>query len=580
MASSNGPSPLRRFLSLLKADRKEIGYIYIYAVLIGILALVGPLGVQAVINLIAGGDFNASLVVLVLIVTGASVLVGVLKVMQYVIAETLQRRLFSKASFEFAYRLPRIKLAELKAHYPPELVNRFFDVITVQKGLPKILLDLSGAAMQILFGLVLLSLYHPFFAVFGAVLLLLLIIILRITAPAGLSTSLMESKYKYKVAGWLEDVARASNTFKLAGGERLTMTRTNELLSGYLDTRAAHFKVLLYHYFGLITFQALVTACFLLLGGKLVIDNQINIGQFVAAEIVILLIISSAEKLIFTLDVVYDTLTGVEKIATVTDLEIEDDGSLEFSSIDTGTGMCVTANNLGFIYPESGIVALNDINFQFESKERICIAGYNRSGRSTLIKLLAGSRKDYTGILAFNKTPMANIKLEGLRRSIGDYTPEESIIPGTLIDNICLGHPDVSFSDVQWALGVAQLSEWVTEQPDGYDTQLVAEGLNVPGSIRVRLLVARAIVRRPRLLVLGNLLDRLEPVTRRKIVSQLADKRQDWTLVILSNEPDVARSCDRVLILRRGEIRFDGTPKDALAYESTKEIWVTASTTI
>ncbi len=580
MASTPVPSPLRRFFSLLKPDRKDIGYVYVYSVFIGILALVGPLGVQAIINLIAGGDFNASLVILVVVVTGASVLVGVLKVMQYVIAETLQRRLFSRASFEFAYRLPRIKLAELMDLYPPELVNRFFDVLTVQKGLPKILLDLSGAAMQILFGLVLLSLYHPFFAAFGGVLLLLLFIILRLMAPAGLDTSLKESKYKYQVAGWLEDIARASNTFKLAGGERLTMRRTNDLLGGYLDARSAHFRVLLYHYFCLIAFQALVTAFFLLLGGKLVIDNQINIGQFVAAEIVILLIISSAEKLIFTLDVVYDTLTGVEKIAAVTDLEIEDDGTLEFASVDTGEGMSVTAKSLRFVYPESGILALDDINFEIEPNERICIAGYNRSGRSTLIQLLAGSRKDYSGTLAFNQTPMANLKLEGLRQAIGDYTPEESIVPGTLIDNICLGHPGVSFADVQWAIGVAQLAEWVTEQPNGYDTELVAEGLNVPGSIRVRLLVARAIVRRPRLLVLGNLLDRLEPATRRRIVAELANKHQQWTLVILSNEPEVARFCDRVLLLRRGGVLFDGVPEEALAHAPTKEIWSTNNTRI
>jgi len=521
MASTSGPTPLRRFLSLLKPDRKDIGYVYIYSVLIGILALVGPLGVQAIINLIAGGDFNASLVILVAVVAGASVLVGALKVMQYVVAETLQRRLFSRASFEFAYRLPRIKLAELRDHYPPELVNRFFDVLTVQKGLPKILLDLSGAAMQIIFGLVLLSLYHPFFAAFGGV------------------------------------------------------RRTNDLLGGYLDARASHFKVLLSHYVFLIAFQALVTAFFLLLGGKLVIDNQINIGQFVAAEIVILLILSSAEKLIFTLDVVYDTLTGVEKIAAVTDLEIEDDGTLEFASVDTGQGMSVTANDLNFVYSESGMVALNNINFKLKPNERVCIAGYNRSGRSTLIQLLAGSRKDYSGILAFNETPMANLKLEGLRQAIGDYTVEESIVPGTLIDNICLGHPGVNFADVQWALGVAQLSDWVTEQPGGYDTELVAEGLNVPGSIRVRLLVARAIVRRPRLVVLGNLLDRLEPTTRKKIVAELANKRQQWTLVILSNEPGVARSCDRVLMMRRGSILFDGTPEETLAYAPTQEIWTT-----
>ncbi|WP_020567975.1 peptidase domain-containing ABC transporter [Neolewinella persica] len=573
MSNFNTP-PLRKFFALLKPDRKDIGYVYLYAVLIGVLALVGPLGVQAIINLIAGGTFNASLVVLVAIVTGASVLVGALKVMQYVIAETLQRRLFTRTAFEFAYRLPRIKLSAFQAHYPPELVNRFFDIVTVQKGLPKILLDFSGAVMQIIFGLVLVSLYHPFFAIFGAVLAILLFLIMYLIAPAGLDTSLKESKYKYRVAGWLEDIGRASNTFKLAGGERLTMRRTNDLLTGYLGARKAHFRILLFHYGGLIIFQALVTAFFLLLGGKLVIDNQINIGQFVAAEIVILLILSSAEKLIFSLDVVYDTLTGVEKISNVTDLRLEEGGDLSFDAVDTGKGMTVTATDLQFTYPETGMKALRGVNFRFEANERICIAGYNRSGRSTLVQCLAGMHTDYEGLLTFNETPMGNLKLSELRRVIGDYSPEESIIPGNLIDNICLGHPDVDFARIQWALGVAQLAGWVSEQDKGYDFELVAEGLNVPRSVRVRLLLARAIVRKPRLLVLGNLLDQLEPIIRKRIMQELTDRRQPWTLAILSNDPFVANACDRVLLLRKGEILLDDKPSVVLNDPATNDIWV------
>jgi ABC-type bacteriocin/lantibiotic exporter with double-glycine peptidase domain len=579
MSNFNTP-PLRKFFALLKADRKDIGYVYMYAVLIGVLALVGPLGVQAIINLIAGGTFNASLVVLVAIVTGASILVGALKVMQYVIAETLQRRLFTRAAFEFAYRLPRIKLSAFQAYYPPELVNRFFDTVTVQKGLPKILLDFSGAVMQIVFGLVLVSLYHPFFAIFGAVLAILLFLIMYLIAPAGLDTSLKESKYKYRVAGWLEDIARASNTFKLAGGERLTMRRTNDLLTGYLDARGAHFRILLFHYGGLIVFQALVTAFFLLLGGKLVIDNQINIGQFVAAEIVILLILSSAEKLIFSLDVVYDTLTGVEKISNVTDLPLEESGDLPFAAVDTGKGMTVTASDLRFTYPETGMKALQGVNFRFEANERICIAGYNRSGRSTLVQCLAGMHTDFEGLLTFNETPMGNLQLSDLRKAIGDYSPEESIIPGNLIDNICLGHPDVDFTRIQWALAVAQLSGWVSEQKKGYDFELVAEGLNVPRSVRVRLLLARAIVRKPRLLVLGNLLDQLEPTIRKSIMRELTDRRQPWTLAILSNDPVVAKSCDRVLLLRKGEVLLDDIPSVVLNDLATNEIWVASRSDI
>ena len=572
-ANSSLGTSFSKLFQVLKPDRKEIGYIYFYAVLVGVLALVGPIGVQAVINLIAGGEFNASLVVLVIVVTGASVLVGVLKVMQYVIAETLQRRIFSRAAFEFAYRLPRIKLSALDDHYAPELVNRFFDTLTLQKGLPKILLDFSGAIFQILFGLVLVSLYHPFFAAFGAVLLLLLFLLLRLAAPAGLTTSLTESKYKYQVAGWLEDIARANNTFKLAGGERLTMRRTDNLVVKYLDARKSHFRILLFHYGGLIAFQALVAACFLLLGAKLVIENQINIGQFVAAEIVILLIVSSAEKLVFTLDVVYDTLTGVEKISAVTELELETDGDLTFGAIDTGKGLKVEANDLHFQYPKSGVEALKGVEFTIPSGQNVCVAGYNRSGRSTLLQLLAGLRTDFEGTLAFNDTPLANLQLSSLRCFIGDYSPEEAIIPGNIIDNICLGHPDVAFDDVKWAMEIAQLTEWITELDKGYDFELLAEGLNVPSSIRTRLLLARAIVRRPRLVVLGELLDQLEPVTRRRIIEGLTAADTCWTLVLTSNDPETVRACDRVLLMRRGRILLDGEPEDVLENTTHSTIW-------
>lgn len=573
--NSSSPGPLRRFLRLLQPDRRDIGYLYLYAVLVGLVALVGPLGVQAIINLIAGGTFNASLVVLVLIVTAAVVLLGVLKIMQYIIAETLQRRLFARASFEFAYRLPRIKLEALRKHYPPELVNRFFDTVTVQKGLPKILMDVSGAVFQIIFGLVLVALYHPFFAIFGGALVLLLIGLLWTAAPRGMQTSLVESKYKYKVAGWLEDVARASNTFKLAGGERLSMRRTNTLLGGYLDARRAHFRVLLFHYGGLVFFQAIVTASFLLLGGSLVIENQINIGQFVAAEIVILLIVSSAEKLIFTLDVVYDTLTGVEKIATVTDLPLEANGELLFPSIDTGKGMEVRLSDMTFTYPESGTKALDSLDLTLHSGESVCIAGYNRSGRSTLVRILAGMRFDFEGRLGFNGVPVGNLELESLRNMIGDYSPEENIIPGSLIDNICLGHPDVDFGDIRWALDIANLDGWISEQSHGFETELLAEGLNVPRSVRVRILLARAIIRRPRLLVLGALLEQLEPTIRQRIMKGLTAEGHPWTLVVVSNDPNVAGICDRALVMRRGRIIADGEPEAVINDKTTDEVWTT-----
>lgn len=566
-------TPLQRFWRLLRPDRKDIVHIYMYAVLIGIVSLAGPLGVQAIINLIAGGEFNASLVILAVVVTLSFIFGGVLKVMQKIIAEAIQRRLFTRAALEFAYRLPRIQLEAFKDSYPPELVNRFFDTVNVQKGLPKILLDFSGAVMQIIFGLLLVTFYNTFFGLMGVVMILFVLLLIRVLFNNSLSSSLMESKYKYKTASWLEDVARANNTFKLAGGAELAMGRTDQLVSKYLDHRTVHFKLLLWHFSGIIVIQAFVTLTFLLLGGYLVIDNQINIGQFVAAELVILSIVSNAEKVVYSFETVYDTLTGVEKIATVTDLPLEEGGKMKFPDLDTGQGMSVEINNLTFTYPRSGDVALEALNLDIASNERLCLSGFNRSGRTTLIQLLAGLRLDFSGRLLFNSTPLANYSLDTLRQVIGDFTPQEEIIPANISDNICLGHPDVSFSDIQWALEMSGLKNWVSEQADGYETILVAEGLDLPRSVRTRLLIARAIVRRPRLLVIGGLLEHLEPDLRDFIFNNLIDRKNPWTLVITSNDPRIARLCDRVAVLRRGKLITVDEPNTVLNNSAIRGVW-------
>ncbi len=568
-----GFTPLQRLGRLLVPDRRDIGYIYLYAVLIGLLSLAGPLGVQAIINLIAGGEFNASLVALALVVTAAATFIGVLKVMQRIVAETLQRRLFTRAALEFAYRLPRIRIEALRDSYPPELVNRFFDTVNIQKGLPKILLDLSSAIMQIVFGLVLVTFYNALFGLFGLLLIVLLGVMLFSLWSGSLLSSLLESKYKYAVAGWLEDIARANNTFKLAGGAQLAMNRTDTLVLGYLENRDRHFRYLLFHYGGLIALQGTLILSFLLFGGYLVIENSINIGQFVAAELVVLIIASSVEKLVYSFETVYDVVTGVEKLAAVTDLPLEDGGSMPFSQVDTGNGIRVEATKLSFTYPRSGIVALKNIDLELAPNERFCLAGFNRSGRSTLVQLLAGLRLDFSGRLLYNETPIKNYALDTLRQAIGDYTPDEEIIPGTVTDNICLGHPNVSFHDIRWALELAGLKEWLAEQADGYESVLSAEGLDLPRSVRTRLLLARAVVRRPRLLVIGGLLDQLEPGMRDLIVQRLIDRENPWTLVISSNDPRIAELCDRVGVLHRGKFTALGDPKSVFAQPAVRGVW-------
>ena len=325
MASSTTlppPTPLQRLLRLLTTERKDIGYVYLYALVTGIISLSLPLGIQAVFNLVSGGLLFSSVYLLIGLVILGVLATGLLLIGQMTLVEILQQRVFAKAAFEFTYRLPRIQPDAFSGYYPPELMNRFFDVLTIQKGMPKLLIDLTAAIVQIVFGLLLLSAYHPIFIGFGLFTALLMLGICRIYGPWGVKTSLDESKYKYKVVAWLEDVARDLPLHRLRADSLETIDKMDDLVSNYVHYRNDHFKVLKRFFYSAVAFKTIVTGGLLILGTTLLVGREMSLGQFVASELVIVLITSSVDKLMSGIDTVFDMLTAVEKIGYVTDLPL------------------------------------------------------------------------------------------------------------------------------------------------------------------------------------------------------------------------------------------------------------------
>jgi ABC-type bacteriocin/lantibiotic exporter with double-glycine peptidase domain len=551
--------PVKRFFRLLQLDKKDITYVYIYAIFAGLITLSLPLGIQAIIGLIAGGAVSASLVVLVLIVTIATALSGILKVMQLTVTETIQRRIFARSAFDFSFRVPRLKLDEVIRFYPPELVNRFFDTLTLQKGVPKILMDFSSALLQVAFGLILISFYHPFFVFFSFVLVGILLLIFRVTGPGGLQTSLKESKYKYEVAFWLEEIARAMTTFKLAGGSYFSMNKTDGLVDKYLESRKKHFKILLFQYGNIVGFKTVVTGGLLFLGSYLVIDNQINIGQFVAAEIVIIQVMNSVEKLILSMETIYDVLTGLEKIGSVMDLPLEDEGNLDFKEIDTGRGMEISVKDLRFQFNDALKPTLDNLCLDVKPNEKVCIAGYNGSGKSTLLQLMAGLYSDYEGSISYNSVPMRNLDINKLRQYIGDYSVQEDIFRGTIMENIVFGCPDKGIEEVVRTARMVGMSDYIEKLPNGYNTMLLPEGRNVPQSIRTRIILSRCIISQPRMLAVEGYFYGMERKDRHLISNVLAGNNQPWTMVTVTDDPILASNCDRIIIMNDGKIIEQGT---------------------
>lgn len=533
-------NPFQKFIAMLSQDRKDIIYLYAYALFYAIVNLSLPLGVQAIIGLIQAGTVSTSWIILSAVVTAGVIIGGILQILQLSISEILQQRIFTRAAFEFTYRIPRFQNASIRGQYPPELINRFFDTLNVQKGLSKILMDFSASSLQIIIGLILLSTYHPFFITFGVALIIVLIAILYYTGPRGLDSSMQESTYKYKIAHWLKEIARTMDTFKRAGHTELPLERTDELVNSYLEHRKRHWKVLIFQYANIVGFKAFVTLGLLIIGGLLVIQNEINVGQFVASEIVIILIINSAEKLILTMEPIYDVLTAVEKMSTVTNIPLEEDqGAMLFDTIDTGMGASVEFKDLTYMSEDGSRAILNNLSFKIPSGARAVITGPNGSGKSTLLRLLAVQYEPTHGTVSFNGYPSGNLNTADLRYHVGDCFLSENLFEGTLIENITLGRPEIELSDVNWAVKGLGLEEFIKSLPNGYESMVGPTARPLSSSLVERILLARAIVVKPRLLLLDDIFHLFDPKERKSIVEFIWAPTQPWTLVAASNLPTV-----------------------------------------
>ena len=546
---------LKRFYNLLELDKKDVYQIFFYAIFAGLISLSLPLGIQAITNFIQSGRVSASWIILIILVVFGVALVGILSLMQLRITENLQQKIFVRASFEFAARLPKIKTEQLHNTYPPELANRFFDTMAIQKGTSKLLIDFSAALLQIVFGVILLSLYHPYFIIFGVLLFGILYFIFKFSFKSGLETSLKESKFKYKVASWLQEMARNNFSFKNDLNYNYGLQKNNNLVDNYLNYREKHFDVIKKQFSQLIVFKILITTSLLSIGGFLVLSQQMNIGQFVAAEIIILLVINSVEKIIIGLETFYDVLTSIEKIGQVTDLELEED--VKFKGDTCYTNISLETENLYFKFPDSNKEILNAITLKIEQGEKIVIEGENGSGKTTLIRVLSGLLQPTNGSFYINDDTFRKINLKQFRSQIGCITHSETPFEGTLLENITFNDNTLTTEDLKWAIDGVQLSSYIKSLPKGLETRIFPEGKQLSSSNAQKLLLARSIIHKPKILFYEDPTDTMDEKVANEIIDFITSDKNKWTIIVSSKNPYWKTKCNRSITMQNGAIQLD-----------------------
>ena len=546
-------SPLDRTLALFAREKREILTVFFYATLSGGLSLILPLAVGGIVQIVQGRLYLQPVIVLIAFVVLGTIVAGVLQIGILKVVERIQQRVFARMALEFAFRIPRLRYAASLESNLPEQMNRLFEAIAIQKGVQKLLLDVPTALLTIIFSLLLLTLYSPWFSVFAIGVTAALWFIIRWSGPEGLETSIVESKYKYKAVHWLEEIARAFHAFKYAGDSTLPVERMDDVVTGYLKYRRKHFAVLVKQTIALIGFKTFITAAVLIIGATLVQTNRLLLGQFVAAEVVIVTVLAGVEKLITSLATVYDVLTSVDKSGHVADLPLEARGGL--APIDVpGVGVAGVTKDLRYRYPSARSASVDGVSIAIAPGERVAIMGSDGSGQSTLLKLLGGLIDDYDGTIRFDGVTLRDLDRPALRSRIGQMLSWNDLFDGTVEENVSVGRTHITPRDVREALDDLALTDEIQQLPQGIQTEITNGGRTLPAHLASKLLVAQGMAGRPRLIVLDDFFQNLDAASRTLIINLLTDRRRPWTVIAVSHDPQLLEVFDRVLVVDRGRV--------------------------
>lgn len=533
-------------------EKKDVTNIYFYAILSGLVQLSVPLGIQSIVSFVMGATMATSIYILIFFVVIGTWLVGFfrLKVMQ--IIEKIQQKIFVEFSIAFAEKLPRVNLSSTRKYYLPELVNRFFDTQNLQKGISKILLEIPAAIIQILFGILLLSFYHPWFLAFGALVVLSVVIIFNFTLESGIKSSLDESDKKYETASWIEDVAASVKTFKINSETEKHLKGTDERVMGYLDHRTSHFRVLVIQYKTIIAFKVIITLAMLVIGTYLLVNQKLNIGAFIATEIVVLSIMAAVEKLIISLESYYDVIASLAKLTKVTELAEEKNGEIILSQ--KGEGIEIEFKDVDFNF-NAHVHILQNINFTIRENSITVISGELGSGKSLLLNMMAGFYEPSAGSILFNKIPLKNIDKNKLRTEIGVYLEDMRIIQGTVQENILLGNETSSSEDIlrlSEQIGAENISNLFSS---GFLTEISETDPEISFSSKKKILLLRALMGNKHLLLLEDPIDGMNEKFKFKMLQHLQNIKYMTTIVIVSQNPDILHYADLHLHMENGTIK-------------------------
>lgn len=543
-------------MDLVRIEKKNIRFLYAYAIVAGAIGLVLPLGIQAVMGLVLGGNLSSGWLILVIVITLGTLIAGLTRLAQLSILEKIQQRLFVNVALDFSRKITLARGQKRKQNSLVEMSEKFLDVITVQKSFSKLVLDFSASVLEILFGIFLLVIYHPYFILFGFTVIFSVGLAIRLTWSRGIASARTESDYKFKTAYWIIEIAQNRTIFNLKSAKPFHLKKADENLQGYLRGRKDHFRILYSQAFIAVIFKVLLTTSLIILGSYLLVNESISIGQFLATEILIFTFLNAVEKLIVTVENIFDSGIALEKLGQVTDIS-EPLTSDEAETINTNSPVSISIINK----------KTNEIILEIEKGEKLGICGIPGTGRTQILRAFTGETHPEWKIL-MNKVPIENVNLRALGLNTGICLQSSDVFEGTLASNIALGE-DINMEELAELSQILNLEKFIHSVPEGFLTQVDAQA-GLPSNIQKKILLARALYGHPGLILLDDVwsvLNRNEIDNIMKYLNQI-----ESTVIVVSNQMPVLKHLNRYCFMDQGEFTDLGKPDTSKITESMKQI--------
>lgn len=540
-----------RIFKLLRGEGRDVAVIFVYALGVGLCSLAIPVGVQALVNSVAFGVVMQPLVVITSLVGGVLLLSGILRVLQLYVVEILQRRLVVRLSLMLAQRIPHVEFQLFQKRFGPEYVLRFMEVFSAQKVVASLLLDGMGVFFQVVVGLVLVSFYHPFFLAFAVILTVTILVLVLPLGLGGVRSGIRASDAKYEVMTWLQDLARLPLAFKSNRGDGFAIERADLLVNEYLTWRSRHFRVLLRQISSAIGLQVGASTLLLGLGGWLVVQGQLTLGQLVAAELIVSVILAGVAKLGGYLEKFYELCASMAKIDALFDLPYERFSGSFFKPGQDPAALEIV--NLT-VHDDSALTPLfSDVSLQVAPGEKVAIWGENASGKSALADCIYRLASHKAGRIEVDHHDVREIHPLELRSEVA-LVRGSDIFHGSIEENLTLSTRElVPYARIRSALETVGLLDEVFGLPNSLRTTLKGSSGVLSRSQAERLMIARAILMNPRLMIIDGALDGVDENKIGGILEQLTGPKSPFTLLVLTHDRSVWRHFTRRVEIRNGK---------------------------